>query len=99
MEHWVRYVYILKLSDGTFYVGQTTNMAIRLQEHRDGSQAQTKGKNPRLVYFEEFLGRRDDANEREQQLTQLNQTPGGRRQLRVAIERFRTPLKLLDLNA
>jgi predicted GIY-YIG superfamily endonuclease len=94
----VRYVYILKLSDGTFYIGQTNDLVIRLQEHKDGAQRQTKGKHPRLVYYESFEGNREDVDEREDELTQMNQRWGSRR-LRQIIERFRVPLRLLDLEA
>ena len=46
---------ISQLSDGTYYIGQTTDLVVRLQEHRDGQQEQTEGKQPELVYYE-FLG-------------------------------------------
>ena len=95
----VRYVYILKLSNGTFYIGQTTDIMIRLQEHRDGLQRQTQGKDPRLVYYESSVGKRDSVNEREKELIQLNRGGAGRRRLRQMIERFREPLRLLDLEA
>jgi predicted GIY-YIG superfamily endonuclease len=95
----VRYVYLLKLSDGRFYVGQTSDLTIRLQEHRDGTQRQTKGKDPRLVYYESFEGNRDSVNEREAELAKMNQNGFGRRRLRQMIERFRGPLRLLDLEA
>ena len=95
----VRYVYILKLPDGTFYVGLTVDLAIRLQEHRDGLQKQTRGMSPSLVYYEPFEGQRDSVREREGELTQLNQHGAGRRRLRQLIEQFRAPLRLLDLEA
>ena len=94
-----RYVYILKLADSSYYVGQTTSLKVRLQEHQDGLQRQTKAKGPRLVYCESFEGNRDKVNEREDELTKMNNTGGGRRQLRELIERFREPLRLLDLEA
>ncbi len=93
------YVYVLKLSDGQFYVGQTNNLAVRVQEHKDGLQPQTKGKDPRLVIFEVIEGAQDEANKREGELTKLSLTPVGCRRLREMIEQFRQPLKLLDLNA
>jgi len=93
----IRYVYILKLSDGTFYVGQTNDLGIRLQEHKDGQQTQTKGKDPKMVYYESFDGMRRLVNEREMELTILNSSGPGRRKLRQVIEQFRAPLKLLDL--
>ncbi|MBM2826515.1 MAG: hypothetical protein HW403_579 [Dehalococcoidia bacterium] len=99
LRHLARYVYILKLVDYTFYVGQTTDLVIRLQEHREGKQRQTRGKNPKLVYFEDYVGMKQEVDEREKELTDLNQTGFGQRRLRVLIERFRAPLKLLDLDA
>ena len=97
IERPIRYVYILKLSDGTFYVGQTNDLSIRLQEHKDGLQTQTKGGDPKLVYYESFDGMRKLVDEREIELTILNSSEKGRRKLRQLIERFRIPLKLLDL--
>lgn len=94
-----RYVYILKLADNSLYVGQTTDLKIRLQEHKEGHQWYTKGKNPRLVYFEEALGGKRNTNRREQELTEWNKTGKGRRMLRIMIENFRAPLRLLDLEA
>lgn len=97
IERPIRYVYILKLSDGTFYVGQTNDLIIRLQEHKDGQQAQTKGKDPKMVYYESFEGRRKSVDEREIELNILNSSGTGRRKLRQVIEKFRAPLRLLDL--
>lgn len=93
----IRYVYILKLSNGTFYIGQTNDLVIRLQEHKDGQQAQTKGKDPKMVYHASFVGMRKSVNEREIELTILNSSGTGRRKLRQLIENFRAPLRLLDL--
>lgn len=36
VEHQVRYLYVLKLDGGVFYVGQTNSLELRLEEHRDG---------------------------------------------------------------
>lgn len=94
----IRYVYILKLSDGTFYVGQTNDLGIRLQEHKDGLQTQTKGKDPKMVYYESFDGMRKMVDEQEMELTILNSSDKGRRKLRQIIEKFRAPLRLLDLD-
>ena len=95
----IRYVYILKLSDGTFYVGQTNDLRIRLQEHQDGLQTQTKGKDPKMVYYQSFDGMRKLVDEQEMELTILNSSGKGRRKLRQVIEGFRAPLRLLDLDA
>ena len=92
-----RYIYILKLSDATYYVGQTNDLTIRIQEHKDDQQRQTKGKDPKLVFFAVYDGMRDEVNELEKELTHLNQTGAGRRHLRQMIEEFRVHLRLIDL--
>lgn len=94
-----RYIYILKLSDGTFYVGQTNDLVVRMREHKDGQQVQTRGKEPKLVLFRVFEGMRDEVNELEKELIHLNQTGAGRRRLRQLIEEFRVHARLLDLDA
>ena len=99
LERTGRYVYILKLADGSFYIGQSSNLAVRIAEHRDGTQPQTREKGPRSVYFEYFEGNRDEVRERENELTLMNQSPVGRRRIRETIEHFRGPLRLLDLEA
>ena len=43
------FVYILKLSDGKFYAGQTREIRERLGEHRDGKTKSTAEKDPKLV--------------------------------------------------
>ena len=54
------YVYILECSDGTLYVGQTSNVRERLEKHAMGLVRWTKSRLPaRLVYFEEFATRKD----------------------------------------
>ena len=99
LERPVYYVYILKLYDGKFYVGQTTNLDIRLREHRDGLQSQTRWKEPKLVYYELFEGGSKEVKDLGDELTLLNQSVAGRRRLREKVERFRVPLGLLDLEA
>jgi len=99
IERSVRYVYILKLSDGTFYAGQTNALKLRLQEHHDGLQRQTKGKDPKLVYYERFRGEREEVDDIEQYFSELCRTGSGQRVIRTIIEEFRTPLRLLDLDA
>ena len=78
-----RYVYVLKLSDASFYIGQTVDLDIRLREHRDGLQKQTKGRDSRLVYDEEFEGNRPQVNAREDELTKLSKSGIGRRRHRA----------------
>lgn len=61
------FVYILKLDNGKFYIGQSNNLRARLSEHRDGQSASTKGLNPKLVYFE-ILPSRGSVERREAEL-------------------------------
>jgi len=49
------FVYILKCSDDSYYVGSTTDLTKRIEEHNNGVGANyTKKKLPvKLVYYEE----------------------------------------------
>jgi putative endonuclease len=49
------FVYILKCSDDSYYVGSTTDLTKRIEEHNNGLGANyTKKKLPvKLVYYEE----------------------------------------------
>jgi len=51
------YVYILKLDGGDFYVGQTRDLQVRVERHKDGEVPETKGKNPRLYWFQTLNSR------------------------------------------
>jgi len=64
------FVYILKLDNGDFYVGQTNDLRARLSEHRDQRVPSTAGRNPRLQYFE-VLPTREDAERRESELKRV----------------------------
>lgn len=47
--------YILQCSDGSYYVGSTTNITLRAEEHNDGLCPYTCSRLPiRLVYSEEY---------------------------------------------
>jgi len=56
-EGWGFYVYVLALSDRTFYVGHTDNLRARLSEHRDNRTKSTAGRKPELVWFLEVPDR------------------------------------------
>ena len=51
------YMYILRCNDGSYYVGSTTNLGLRVEEHKKGIGAEyTKHRLPvELVYSEECL--------------------------------------------
>ena len=95
VERRIRYLYILKLDGGSFYVGQTNSLEIRLQEHSDGVVASTRGKNPKLVWFEEWIGDRRGLNGEEDTLTRLAIT--NPRTIRVKVAAWQRPLRLVDL--
>jgi putative endonuclease len=63
------YIYILKCSDGTYYTGSTTNLELRLAQHKAGEGANyIKKRLPvELVYNEEY-SRIDDVFYREKQI-------------------------------
>ncbi len=71
----IYYVYIVECSDGSYYIGQTNNLKLRLQEHntdtpKDGAKY-TRAKRPvTLQHFETFQTR-SEAMKREYELKQL----------------------------
>jgi putative endonuclease len=70
MKGWM---YILKCTDGSYYVGSTNNIELRLQQHQNGEGANhTKKRLPiTLVYIEEFE-QIDEAFYREKQVQGWN---------------------------
>ncbi|MDE2803259.1 MAG: GIY-YIG nuclease family protein [Chloroflexota bacterium] len=87
------FVYILKLSDGTFYVGQTRELPERLMEHKHGRTKSTAGKDPKLVWFERFETR-DQVTEVEAILKQICKISP--REIRRMIVDMRQLIDLLD---
>ncbi|WP_298147335.1 GIY-YIG nuclease family protein [Flavobacterium sp.] len=63
------YMYILKCRDGSYYVGSTFDLELRLNQHQCGEGANhTRKRLPvELVYYEEF-DRIDEAYYREKQV-------------------------------
>lgn len=94
VERQVRYLYILKLDGGQYYVGQTNELGLRLKEHQDGLTASTKGRHPRLVWFEKWIGNRDELNDEESELTRLcKQNP---RAIRRMVTEWQKLFRLVD---
>lgn len=63
------YVYILQCSDGTYYIGQTDNIASRLRIHESGNGPQyTSQRLPVTLVFQEFFEQRSNAMTREKQI-------------------------------
>lgn len=63
------FAYMLRCSDGSYYVGSTTSLEVRLVQHQTGEgAAYTRRRRPvELVWFEEF-SRIDQAFAREKQV-------------------------------
>ena len=63
------WMYILKCADGSYYVGSTTNLELRVSQHQSGNGSRyTSGRLPvELVYGEEY-DRIVDAYSREKQI-------------------------------
>jgi len=63
------YVYILEsIKDKGFYIGYTTDIERRVQEHNEGKSLATKPKKPyRLIFYEGFINKKD-AKHREEYL-------------------------------
>ena len=93
----IRYLYILKLDGGIFYTGQTNALELRLQEHRDGQTKSTAGKNPRLVWFEQWEGNQESLNEQEDALTRLGVS--NPRALRRKVNEWQRLYTLVDFEA
>ena len=87
------FVYVLKLSDGTFYPGQTREIRERLDEHRDGRTKSTAGKDPKLVWFT-IVNTRDEATKLEVNLKKA--VDRDERRIRRMIRRFRDLLREVD---
>ncbi len=64
------YVYVLRLDNGKYYIGQTRRLLDRIVEHKEGQTISTAGANPKLRYFE-ILPTREDAMRREHELKRL----------------------------
>jgi putative endonuclease len=81
------YVYVLRsLVDGKFYVGLTSDIPKRLEEHRRGLVTSTKRRVPlELIYWEGCLSR-SDAARREKYL----KTAWGKRYLKVRLRGYLT---------
>lgn len=64
------WVYILRCANGQYYVGSTDNLALRLREHKTGTDGALFSKAHRpvtLVYTQEFATR-EEAYAREKQI-------------------------------
>lgn len=81
------YVYVIRsLVDGFFYVGFTTDVSQRLQQHNSGGVTATKNRRPLvLVYWEGCLNQKD-ATQREKYI----KTAWGKRYIKNRIKNYLT---------
>ena len=81
------YIYILKSEkDGNNYVGYTSNLRTRLEQHKKGYVKSTKNRQPmKLIYFEGCLNQQD-ATHREKYL----KTAWGKRYIKNRLKNNQT---------
>ena len=82
------YVYVLQseAEDDRFYLGSTTDLKRRMQEHNQGKNKSTRGHQWKLVYYEAYLSEAA-SREREHKLKQDGRTK------RFLMQRIKTSLK------
>ena len=59
------YLYILKTSKDTYYIGVTNNLEERLRYHKKGKVKSTKDKLPVILVFKEFHKTKAEAQKKE----------------------------------
>ena len=95
VEYFNYYLYILKLDNGQYYVGQCNDLEMRFKEHQDGLTPSTKGKHPKLVWFRKWpLGRAELLEEERDMQQWVKDYP---RQARRMITDWQRLIKLVDL--
>lgn len=68
----VWYVYILECEDGTLYTGVTTDIARRLEEHKNGEGAKyTRSRGAKRIVYTETCESRSSASRREAEIKKL----------------------------
>ena len=78
-------VYIVRCSDGTLYIGSTTDLSRRLKEHNAGrGAAYTRGRIPVELLYDEGCESRASAQRRESEMKKFSRSrkielihPGG----------------------
>ena len=66
-----RYVYLLTLDGGDFYLGVTDNLVRQVREHYQGEFPSTAGRNPQLVWSEQWVGDESKLQSRMDNLARL----------------------------
>jgi putative endonuclease len=66
-------IYILKsLKDGGYYIGFTSNIEKRLQQHQSGKVRSTRHRRPLILHYNEDFAKKTDAIKREHFLKSLS---------------------------
>jgi len=65
------YVYILRNLEGRHYIGQTSDLTLRLQRHNDGKVFWTKSRGPWKVVYSQAFQTRSEAIAEEKRLKAL----------------------------
>jgi len=55
------FIYILKCSDNSYYVGHTNNLELRIKEHCSGVEGYTSARLPEMLVYAKELETRDEA--------------------------------------
>ena len=72
------YAYLLKSKkDNRFYIGYSSNLKLRFEQHCNGKVISTKNRRPlELIYYESYF-KKELAEEREQKLKQFGSAYAG----------------------
>ena len=70
-ERRCQYLYILTLEGGDYYMGRTDDLEHQIKEHYAGNFPSTSGRNPQLVWSEQWVGHRVKLQERMDNLAKL----------------------------
>ena len=68
------FVYILRNPQGRYYIGQTSNLSLRIQRHNEGKVFWTKSRGPWEIVYSQSLQTRSEAMTEEKRLKALKST-------------------------
>ena len=74
----ISYVYLIRNEKKELYIGYTSNLRRRIDEHNSGNTVSTRGHQWELIYYEAYKNEKDARN-RERT---LKRSGGGRRYLK-----------------
>ncbi len=68
------FVYILRNPQGRYYIGQTSNLSLRIQRHNEGKVFWTKSRGPWEIVYSQSFQTRSEAMTEEKRLKALKST-------------------------